>query len=178
MGFSEKQKFFEKNHFLPKFWWFLWFFLFLGYIWDFENLKKSSKFRKIGRKSSFGVSIDLNHLVSETTSLSGHFGVFTTHITNFFTKLGSHEEAHNFTEKLWKSESKFTESAWCKISFRAKLKSFKNNLLKPFCSKFNVDTEKIRKFEFSSSRSHFIAFWKSTLDFSWFFGLKKYQKYI
>ena len=59
------------------------FFLFLGYIWDFENLKKSSKFRKICRKSSFGVSINLNHLVSETTSLSGHFGVFTTHITNF-----------------------------------------------------------------------------------------------
>ena len=49
------------------------------------------KFQKIGRKSSFGVPIVLDHLVSENMSLSGHFDVFTTH-TTVFSSLSGHSD--------------------------------------------------------------------------------------
>ena len=50
-----------------------------------EKLLKIHESLKIYRNPSFSASIGLNHLVSKNTSLSGHFGTFTTHITRFFT---------------------------------------------------------------------------------------------
>ena len=57
-------------------------------------------FRKIGRKSIFGGPIGLNHLVFEYIGLGGHFGVFTTHTTHFFTLFGECEE-DDYTSRKW-----------------------------------------------------------------------------
>ena len=85
MEFLEKQKNFENFRFLPIFWWFSWIFLFFVQYFRFRKSKKIMKFRKIGRFSSFGVSVGLNHLVSENIGISGHFRIFTTRKTHFFT---------------------------------------------------------------------------------------------
>ena len=85
MEFLEKQKKIENFRFLPIFWWFSWLFLFFVQYFRFRKSKKIMKFRKIGRFSSFGVSVGLNHLVSKNISISGLFRIFTTHITHFFT---------------------------------------------------------------------------------------------
>ena len=83
MEFLEKQKKFQNFRFLPIFWWFSWIFLFFVQYFRFRKSKKIMKFRKIGRFSSFGVSVGLDHLVSENIGISGHFRIFTTHITHF-----------------------------------------------------------------------------------------------
>ena len=63
------------------------------------KIQKNRDFLEIGRKSSFGDPISLNHLVSENIGSGGHFGVFTTQIAHFFTKLGSAEVAIQITKK-------------------------------------------------------------------------------
>ena len=85
MGFSKKQKKIGKYQFLTKNNDFSDIFSRGKKIWKSENPKKIAIFRKIDRKSNFGVPIGLNHLVSENIGLGGHFGVFTTHTTHFFT---------------------------------------------------------------------------------------------
>ena len=52
MGFLEKQNF-EKKHFYLNFYDFCDFFLFLGYIWDFENPKKILEISKNRSKIEF-----------------------------------------------------------------------------------------------------------------------------
>ena len=146
MGFSEKLEKIEKNQFLPKFWWFLWFFWFFTIHLGNGKSRKIMKFQKIGRKSSFGVPIVLDHLVSENTSLSGHFDVFTTHTTVFFITVWSFGWAVKIASKCWNFDRNFTESAECLKSFREKLKELGNNLFLLFDSKFDVDYRKTQHY--------------------------------
>ena len=139
MGISEELKIFQKYQFLPNFWWFSWFFLFITTYLRNEKSKKIMKFQKIYRNPSFGVSIGLNHLVSKNMSLSGHFGTITTHVTRFFTKIWNFEWAVQISSKCRKSECNSTKSAECLKSFREKLKAIGNNLFLPFNSKSDVD---------------------------------------
>ena len=138
-GFWKNWTIFKNINFVPNFWWFSWFFLFFTTYLRNEKSKKFMKLRKIYRNLSFGVSIGLNHLVSKNMSLSGHFGIITTHVTRFFTKIWNFECAVQISSKCRKSECNSTKSAECLKSFREKLKAIGNNLFLPFNSKSDVD---------------------------------------